>query len=380
MLITVENDECIIETRTVIMKINIFAILLVWLTKTFSLPKLYYSIWQNCRHLNISFLRSYERNILKLAKLRLDISFLQTCSELDIFPRFLHFRIPHALRNIDCKAVKRKALTAEIRKKRKDLSSLRNSVDKQEATVKRHISYLKYATLKVLIQNQLRKAYTVWKTTQDRKLFRLWTMQRPSCPELAVINKASYTLSIAEQNALRFGLRHHTPPSKVNHMKIQVAFEKLARSLTVQDRRLYQRLQQLCSQYRYTAENVCKTVTNKALHKTLRGLRENANIKICNFDKGRGTVILNSNDYYEKLDSIVLSDKFIEIPVVDMKHHPVLKTESSIQYYLNRYIKPHVSADVYSNIYPSGCQPGAIYGLVKVHKQGYPFTPCDKYD
>ena len=85
---------------------------------------------------------------------------------------------------------------------------------------------------------------------------------------------------------------------------------------------------------------------------------------------------MNSADYFSKLDSIVLSEKFVEVVVPDtIEHHPVCKSEKSIQYYLNRYIKPFVSSQVYEKMYPSGSQPGAIYGLVKAHKSGYPLTP-----
>ena len=99
-------------------------------------------------------------------------------------------------------------------------------------------------------------------------------------------------------------------------------------------------------------------------------------IKVCSFDKGHGTVLLNTDDYFAKLDRIVLSEKFEEVSVPDdVEHHPVCKAEKSIQYYVNRYVKPHVTKDVYTSIYPSGGQPGAVYGLIKVHKDGYPARP-----
>ena len=43
---------------------------------------------------------------------------------------------------------------------------------------------------------------------------------------------------------------------------------------------------------------------NTALHRTLYNLSQEPDIKVCNFDKGRG-VIMDSNVYYSKLDDIV---------------------------------------------------------------------------
>ena len=54
----------------------------------------------------------------------------------------------------------------------------------------------------------------------------------------------------------------------------------------------------------------------------------------------------------------------------DPLKHPVPKTEKSIQYYLNKYIKPHVPLDIFKALYPSGSRPGAIYGHAEVHKTG----------
>ena len=85
---------------------------------------------------------------------------------------------------------------------------------------------------------------------------------------------------------------------------------------------------------------------------------------------------MNSEDYFAKLDNIISCEKFIEINFDEaMQDHPTIKSERSIQYYLNRYIKPFISHDVYASIYTTGSNPGALYGLAKVHKEGTPLCP-----
>ncbi len=114
------------------------------------------------------------------------------------------------------------------------------------------------------------------------------------------------------------------------------------------------------------------------MHKTLKRLSEESNIKVTSFDKGNGIVILNSNDYISKLDEI-LSDKtkFSEIlpPSNTFSDNPVVKSENSLTYYLRTYVKPHVTKTLYESILPEGSQPGKLYGMSKVHKPGCPLRP-----
>ena len=48
----------------------------------------------------------------------------------------------------------------------------------------------------------------------------------------------------------------------------------------------------------------------------------------------------------------------------------VLKTEHSLQYYIRKYIKQHISNDDYKFIMPSGSRSGYlhVYGLAKTRK------------
>ena len=82
-------------------------------------------------------------------------------------------------------------------------------------------------------------------------------------------------------------------------------------------------------------------------------------------------VIMNSKEYFEKLDKIVLDQsKFEEISVNPNASHPVIKNENSIRKYLRNNVKEFVSKKVYDAINPTGSQPGKLYGLCKKHKPG----------
>ena len=86
-------------------------------------------------------------------------------------------------------------------------------------------------------------------------------------------------------------------------------------------------------------------------------------------DKGNGVAILNSTDYYEKLDKIV-NDRstFVELQI-DSDKHPLIAKENFLAYYIRKYLK---SVEGYTKLIPSGSSPGKLYGMAKVHKANVP--------
>ena len=94
-------------------------------------------------------------------------------------------------------------------------------------------------------------------------------------------------------------------------------------------------------------------------------------------DKGTGAVIMNSVDYFSKLDKIILDKtKFKEVVEKEGEKHPILAKESSVRYYLETYLEPFIKDNsVFKRLLPSGSAPGKLYGLCKVHKDGFPMRP-----
>ena len=122
------------------------------------------------------------------------------------------------------------------------------------------------------------------------------------------------------------------------------------------------------------AEKDCFNRRNVALHQTLKDLADNTSIKICEFDKGRGVSILNTNDYFEKLDNIINDhSKFREV-VQTEKDHPIIKKENSIKNYVKTCFK-EFEPETVKKLIPSGSSPGKMYGLVKMHKDNNSVRP-----
>ena len=121
-------------------------------------------------------------------------------------------------------------------------------------------------------------------------------------------------------------------------------------------------------------KRICAHPKNVDLHNTLKKLGDNSRIKVYEFDKGKGVVILDSHDYYAKLDCTINdSSKFHEINQ-DTKVHPIIKKEKFINYYVNKYLNSYGSETV-KNFIPKGSSLGKMYGLIKVYNNNNPARP-----
>ena len=97
-------------------------------------------------------------------------------------------------------------------------------------------------------------------------------------------------------------------------------------------------------------------------------------------DKGTGVVVMDSDEYYSKLDVIVNdSSKFKKLSFPDdyAKASLIISKQRSVSYYVNTYLKDDYGFDkkFRANLTQTGCQPGKLYGQVKVHKPGHPLRP-----
>ena len=134
---------------------------------------------------------------------------------------------------------------------------------------------------------------------------------------------------------------------------LKVEVEKLVSNVTREfnvevNSEFKNKLRSMCKSFLAQANGLCSNKQNQLLHRTIMALSRNKNIKICRYDKGNGVVVLNNDDYYNKLDTIILDkDKFEEITVDITKQHPVVSNEDSIKRYLAGNVKKCVEESVY---------------------------------
>ena len=357
----------------------IVVLLAIWYIRAASLPKLYYRL-KDRREVDIQHLRKVEKAGLKVTKLLLDLKYFDTCVELGVCPNYLKFKPPKLPAYRDTKSVYRQVLSNQIKYSLKDLKSTKAHYSAQLKLVCSRISTLEKIVLCHLLRKQYESLSHPILQTHNKKLMCLWKTERNRSPD-CLLNLSKVKLSILEENALRFGLKNHILPKKVNEILLKVDIEKLVSSITYDNNVILNvdfrdKLKSMVKSYVSQCNGLCSNKQNQSLHNTLRALGMNKLIKVCKYDKGNGVVVLNCIDYFDKLDIIILDQsKFEEIKWTEKEVHPIIVNENKIKGYLYRSVQGKVDDTIYKNITPSGSQPGKAYGLCKVHKVGNPMRP-----
>jgi len=363
------------------MKSNLAAVVL-FLTNLFisvksSLPELYHVVGSK-RGIPVKNFRHVEKCGLKVTKLKLDVQYFETCLELDLCPP--KFKLKDAkVKSPDLNKRIHKVLVEEALKN--TLHSLETAKEVYAESLKAInpiLSLVERASLNKLLSarydNESKKVYDRHK----KKLFHLWTSQSKYSPD-CITDISSRGLTLQEKNALQFGLYHHILPKSFDRDQVKVNVEELVDSVVWRTKEkvgfdLRDEIKRHYFDFEKEAKKVCSSKKNQMLHRTLRNLSKEKSIRVCSYDKGTGVVVMDSVDYYNKLNS-TLDDvsKFVKINVDHStpKCHPVVVRQRKVKYYIKKYIPEEDQ----KGLPPVGSQPGKLYGLCKVHKDGFPMRP-----
>ena len=333
-------------------------------------------------------LRRFEKVVLKLATYRQHLRYFDRCIELDLIPEFIKFKPPE----IEAYKNPKMYYTQVVKEQRRLTATTLKEIKAEYITILKHlrqtVSTFDFRLFLVLLKEQVVKKSMLDKTkTHNKKLYALWQNQRPETPN-CIINYSSKELNLSERYALIYGLNNHILPSNVDALKIKSSidsqmnricyFNKI--NLTYDDKNS---IREATDRFVHEAEQLCNTKKNRHLHKTLRCLSNNKTIKVCKMDKGVGLVVMNSVDYYAKLDNIIsdgtrftcLDYDINTNRVHDCKSAPWVIKENKIARYCREHLKDLVDEQTYRRIKPTGSQPGKIYGMAKNHKPQCPLRP-----
>ena len=117
--------------------------------------------------------------------------------------------------------------------------------------------------------------------------------------------------------------------------------------------------------------------------KALKDLAKDKSVTILPADKGRAVVVMNTNDYTEKVNNLLNDGKTYQ-KITDKRRNPTSSTEKSLNKLLLQ-IKdqpaPHDSdkkqlePKLYHKLHSTDSTPASFYGLPKIHKDNVPLRP-----
>ena len=390
---------------------NLLIWVFLWYIKISSLPKLYYRLSKRTG-VTVQKCRALEDAGKKLVKRSLDVKYWERCIDLELCPNFLKFKPPRLKQYKNVKQMYQNVVKESLHMAKDDLLHAEQQFQRRKVELTYQLSYLEKAALLSLLSKQFRiTGKDVMKTHND-KLTRLWKTQRAKCPN-CVVNLSDKQLSLEEENVLYRGLNRNVMLKNVPTDEIKNAIEDCINTAVFHEARneladmptptskreerqqktalfdnvgniakrkcdaiFRDQLKVAYNKFISSAKCICSTRVSRAFHATINRLTKDDSIRVCKYDKGVGLVVLNADDYYTKLDSIVNDlTKFKKVDIVANDKHPLIKKEDSIKDYVYRYFKDHVDHKTYTTLHPSGSGPGKLYGLCKVHKDGYPMRP-----
>ena len=370
----------------------VLAALTLFSLKVSSLPSIYHTL-SNRRSIQVSQFRKLEKLAIKVVKWKLDIQYLQDCQYLGICPEFLKLKAPSLRANKDIRDLNRHAVQKQVDLLERELRSIHSRYISLKSQITGQLTLLERVTFISVLNEHIRNKGKEILAKHSDKLKQLWHKDRLVTPD-CLTNVSNRQLTIEEEEALRYGLKHHILPKSVGIHDLQTRIEKTAKLISDDlkidffSTRLKDKVKHAVTSFVSRCKSVCNTTANRKLHKVLSDLRADESIRVCSYDKGNGILIMNASEYNDKLDLIIGdTTKFCLVEQVDSKNHPIIKQELSIQNSVRKHVSPLIDDEVHdvpwkitsqeykSKLYPTGSQPGKLYGTAKVHKPGNPLRP-----
>ena len=168
-----------------------------------------------------------------------------------------------------------------------------------------------FGSIKAVCQSKLQR--------QEKKLQLLWLRKNKLLPN-CITNLSSKELSLEEKFVLRNGLKFGILPKSIDQMKLKATIESKVNSCTKETDilpgvKFRDDVKMATTLFFNSANNLCRSRKHRVQHNILRKLSDDKTIKLCRLDKGNGVCIMDTSDYYKKLDIIVDDkSKFKEVP------------------------------------------------------------------
>ena len=324
-----------------------------------------------------NIVRQLEKTTNKISNVEISISFNLVCLQENILPGYTNFKLynENARHRESTHQFRKELVEQEIKEKKEAANTLKTELDAlhhtwNTASVPDHLRTAINEKLATLQTQHRRKE----ESTVIKKLSRLYggNIKLPR-PTAGYINLSNTDLTPDQEELLNKGLNCHYQTKPRPHRKrleIEVMLDDIHKLEKAGKVRTSPDLQPslLSEANKSRGSHQSKTISKKHIQ-AAKQLRDNPTITIRRADKTNNFIILNKEEYLDKMDTI-LGDrtKFKRItrnPTDDIKRR-LNSTISSIN---------AVAGGVHLQKLIGDFSPGYAYGTVKTHKPGNPLRP-----
>ena len=324
-------------------------------------------------------LRKLEKTTLKIARWKNHRHFNTKCAQNKLIPKRIHLVSP----------VKGKAADLTLRKCEQRLLNIniaqchftiRKLEEEKEELISSITNLVGETSTKTAILEHVNtlheREFATVKDRQRRKYETIRSHNNQISENIPCIDKSRWVINISskeisenELNVLKKGLNFAATPPKLPVDDIIVATEEACNKLTdpMQAASLRSDVTRILRKTKPIKQNI-----NKEERLALQNLSHNQEILILPADKGRVTVVMDANDYDTKMKEL-LSD---ENTYKKLSSDPTNKFKATLGKLLKKWKDGNIiSYNIWQRLYPTAADIPKLYGLPKVHKQGYPLRP-----
>ena len=348
--------------------------------------RLFSDLRNNFGQSTVRKVRDWDRLENKLSRHRNHLVFNLRCKKEKVIPASLNIKSPiktNIAENIVAKA--RKDLLCErIRINQNQIKDLNSQLSQAKDRVFRSIPEADYNKVQDFITRSKEKEFIRSRSRQQSKLERLIKKEHGSsnCNDLDlsgsqlrqkwVVNLSKKTLKEEESSVLAKGLSYAVTPNKLPVEEFVVATELASVGLSAPKANL---LRNDVVGILKNAKAPPSNVTSKE-RRALKDLAADKDITIVPADKGKATVVLDTQSYKDKVSGMLN----------DTKTYEVLPNDPTASYKrkLVSLLKPlkdqgKISQRLYEHLYPTAENIPRLYCIPKLHKEGIPLRPIVDY-
>ena len=232
-----------------------------------------------------------------------------------------------------------------------------------------------YKVIMELVDDCSKKIFEGTKTIQQEKFRRLQEAKNRSTQttngglnaEKTVRNLSKRPLSPEETSVLALGLNFSITPRSLPFVDVITALEDTATQLPQKEAEEFRVQTRRCIE----RTKVPKSNLNRDMRSALRNLRHDDSIVILPADKGNVTVVMNKDDYKEKMQEVLQEGEY-RIVVAD----PTARVEKSMNDELRHLFQSgEINKIGYDQLRTTHSVAPQLYGLPKIHKENTPMRP-----
>ena len=346
----------------------------------------------------------YGKHRLKMSKTKLDMDFLRTCKREKLTPKFVQFKIPsthqHHRRVIN-NCYEQMTLN-ELKDKKSELSRLYRIKRNFKSLIYLDLNHLLICRIERIIDKMVLFKEKEIKKTHLKKLNRLRNKQQGTNRSIKsflspITNLSKRNLTDKEINILENGLNFVLPDNRFDEItfisNIETFFvnllghcsekkefeekeddEEITYNLTSVQLQAANKIRSICNNFRFNAEKIINQHKHETsqFNKVLKSLSKDKSIQITRPDKGKGIVIMEKDEYNNKMMEILNDKNTFKIVESD---ETLAQEDRLIRKLKQLKTDGFITEKEYKFCRPTGSQPARIYGLPKIHKVGKPLRP-----